>query len=175
MISAESLSRLYRPGAAPAPTPDAWLAIVACMDHRLTPETRLGLRRGDAYVIRNAGGRVTDDVVRSLIVATHVLGVNECVVIHHTDCRMMHLSEARVRSDVEQRLHLDASELELLAFTDLDDCVHADVTALRMSPWLAADLPVAGFVADIEHGTFELVVDEPLSRLPICHDKKGLT
>ncbi len=171
MISAESLNRLYRaPGGRLTPDgpdqPSVWLAIVTCMDHRLRPERSLGVGIGDAHVIRNAGGRASDDALRSLIIARSLLGVNEIVVIHHTGCRMMTFTDEQLRDDLNQELGVDVSAIEFLSFTDASGSVRADVERIRESPLIPDYIAVSGFVCNTENGHLEQIVADPLSDIP---------
>src|ERR687885_1546537 len=106
---AESFDR----GDLPMP-PARKLAVVTCMDARLHPEKFLGLNIGDAHVIRNAGGRVSDDALRSLIISSHLLGTNEYIVIHHTDCGMLTFTNDDLRGKLAQETGEDASHIDFL-------------------------------------------------------------
>lgn len=171
MISAESLNRMYgASGGRLAPgesdRPQVWLAIVTCMDHRLRPQRSLGVATGDAHVIRNAGGRVSDDALRSLMIAWSLLGVNEFVVIHHTGCRMMTFTDEQLRHDLHQKFGIDASEVEFLPFTDLGSSVRADVERIRKSPFIPDHIAVSGFVCNTKNGHLEQIVADPRSEIP---------
>jgi carbonic anhydrase len=129
------------------------LVIVACMDARLDVEESLGLRTGDAHVIRNAGGLVTDDVIRSLIVSMELLGTNEIVVIEHTQCGLHGVDEAALRARVAEdagRLPDDVS-IAFGGFGDLEQNVRAQVGILRGHPLLPR-VPVHGLVFDVSTG-----------------------
>src|SRR6476659_10400260 len=97
--------------------PARGVAIVACMDARLHPETFLGLDIGDAHVIRNAGGRASDDALRSLIISNRLLGTNEYLVIHHTDCGMLTFSNEELRQRLAEETGADASEFDFMPFS----------------------------------------------------------
>jgi carbonic anhydrase len=126
------------------------LAVLTCIDSRIEPLTMLGLRPGDAKILRNAGARVTPDVLRTLILATHLLGVDRVMVIAHTDCRMTG-NEADVHAAVRDAGGPDTSELDFLATEDQSATVRADVELLRTSPYLA-HVRVGGFRYDVGTG-----------------------
>lgn len=132
------------------PAPLSGLAIVACMDARLDVEETLGLRTGDAHIIRNAGGLATDDVIRSLIISQQLLGTDEIVVIGHTRCGLLEADEDALR----ERLALSTGQrlrLEFGSFTDLETSVRASVERLRAHPWLKP-VPVHGLIFDVSTG-----------------------
>jgi carbonic anhydrase len=126
------------------------VAIVACMDARLDVEEALGLRTGDAHIIRNAGGLATDDVIRSLVISQHVLGTEEVVVIGHTRCGLLGADETAIRESLAaatgQRLDIDFG-----SFDDLDVAVRSSVDRLRSHPWIKP-LAIHGLVFDVDTG-----------------------
>jgi carbonic anhydrase len=126
------------------------VAIVACMDARLDVEEALGLRTGDAHIIRNAGGLATDDVIRSLVISQHVLGTHEVVVIGHTRCGLLGADETALRDSLAaatgQRLDIDFG-----SFDDLDAAVRSSVERLRSHPWIKP-LDIHGLVFDVDTG-----------------------
>jgi len=126
------------------------LAVLTCIDSRIEPLTMLGLRPGDAKIMRNAGARVTDDVLRSLVLASHLLGVDRVMLIAHTDCRMTG-NEEDVHVAVREAGGPDTRELELLVSNDQEATVRADVESLRSSGYLA-HAQVGGFRYDVETG-----------------------
>ena len=126
------------------------LAVLACMDARVTVEDILGLRPGDAHVIRNAGGLATDDAIRSLVVSQHLLGTEEVIVIEHTGCGMLTFSDDAVRRDIAARTGVEV-DLSLGAFEDLDANVRVQVDRIRKHPWIK-DVPVHGLVYDVTSG-----------------------
>jgi len=128
------------------------LAVVTCMDTRLDVYALLGLHLGDAHVIRNAGGRVTDDVLRSLIVSIEVLGTTAVAVIQHTDCGMAKTTDDELRAMVRERRGADPSPVHFLTIDDHGDTIRADVDALRASPFLPTDLDIRGFLYDVHTG-----------------------
>jgi carbonic anhydrase len=127
------------------------LAIVTCMDARIEPLRQLGLGLGDTHLLRNAGGRVTDDVLRSLMVSTAALGVREVAVMQHLSCGMGKLSDAQLREKVLETTGFDPGALEFLSFTDIEASVRADVERVRNHPGVAAER-VIGLVYDVATG-----------------------
>ena len=136
--------------------PMSGLAIIACMDARLDVEEALGLRTGDAHVIRNAGGLATDDAIRSLIISQRLLGTDEILVIEHTGCGLLNVDEAGLtdRLALESGVRLD---LELGAFSDLRSNLVAQVERIRDHPWLR-HVPVHGLIFEVETGRLHEVV-----------------
>ncbi|MDH4141154.1 MAG: carbonic anhydrase [Chloroflexota bacterium] len=133
--------------------PLSGLAIVACMDARLDVEEALGLRTGDAHIIRNAGGLATDDVIRSLIVSQQLLGTNEVVVIQHTGCGLHGADEDALRDSLGASVGVDAGEIrvDFGSFADLQANLLAQVAVLREHP-LLLDVPVHGLIFDVATG-----------------------
>ena len=133
------------------------LAVIACMDARLDPARILGLEVGDAHVIRNAGGVVTDDEIRSLAISQHLLGTEEIVLIHHTDCGMLTISDEefgdRLESETGERPHWRAH-----AFKDLDENVRDSIRLIRESPFVPHTERIRGFVYDVKSGELRQVV-----------------
>lgn len=144
-------ARAFKEGGKPAP-PARRVAILTCMDARLHPERFLGLEIGDAHVIRNAGGRASDDAIRSLIVSSHLLGTRQYLVIHHSDCGMVTLSNDHLRNKLAAETGADASHIDFLPFSDPEESVRDDVQRIRESPFIPTDISVAGFVYDVETG-----------------------
>jgi carbonic anhydrase len=143
-------SRFANAGLAAAPA--RRLAVVTCMDARLDPAKFLGLADGDAHVIRNAGGLVTDDALRSLIISHWHLGTQEAVVIAHERCGLLTFSDQEFQRELEQKTGQDARGIDFLAFDDLDGAVRASVSRVRESPFLPDSFGVAGFVYDVDTG-----------------------
>jgi carbonic anhydrase len=125
--------------------------VVTCMDARLLPSRFLGLEEGDAHVIRNAGGRV-QDALRSIVISQRLLGTNEVLVIHHTDCGMQTFKNEDLYAKVEQDLGADASGIDFLPFPDLEQSVRDDVEFLKSSPLVPDDISIRGFVYDVKSG-----------------------
>src|SRR5712691_9941768 len=128
--------------------PSRHFAVVTCMDRRLDPVRFLGLEDGGAYVIRNAGGLVTDDALRSLVISHWLLGTREAVVIAHTDCGMLTFT-----NDVlHERLPPEGRDVDFLPFPDLEESVRSSLRRIRESPLLPDDFRVSGFVYDVHSG-----------------------
>ena len=141
----------FNKGALPMP-PAKHIAVLTCMDTRLDPEKFLGLDIGDAHVIRNAGGRASDDAIRSLTISSHLLGTNEYVVIHHTDCGMLTFSNEDLQGKLAEEHGVDASNIDFLPFDDLEQSVKDDVAQIRESPYIPQGIAVRGFVYDVRTG-----------------------
>ncbi|NJD29672.1 MAG: carbonic anhydrase [Chloroflexi bacterium] len=130
--------------------PGRKLAVLACMDARLTVEDVLGLRTGDAHVIRNAGGLATDDALRSLVISQQLLGTEEVIVIEHTGCGMLTFQDAEVRRGLVARTGHDL-DLAFHAFPELEANLREQVERIRSYPWLK-DVPVHGLIYEVETG-----------------------
>lgn len=137
--------------------PTRRVAVVACMDARLRPEDALGLSLGEAHVVRNAGGRVTDDVVRSLMLSSAVLGTREAVVIHHTDCGLLGATNDELRKRVAEITGQDVSATDFLPFDDAEGTLIDDVRAIEGDARLAFD-DVTGLLYDVRTGRLREVV-----------------
>ena len=131
--------------------PERPVAIVACMDARLETGALFGLREGDAHVIRNAGGVVTDDVIRSLTISQRLLGTREVMVIHHTDCGMTKFSAAELRDAIESETGV-RPRFAMKTFADLEGQVRRSVARLEESPFLPHKQAIRGFVYEVETG-----------------------
>ncbi len=130
----------------------AGVAIVTCMDSRIDPLSMVGLAPGDAKILRNPGGRVTDAALVALVLGVALLNVQRILVVQHTRCAMASASEAEIQERVGQRLGHDASWLTVGAITDQRQALRADVRRVRSHPLLPADVEVAGFVYDVDTG-----------------------
>lgn len=146
----------FTQGHLPMP-PARKVAIVTCMDARLHPEKFLDLEVGDAHVIRNAGGRVSEDAIRSLVISQRLLGTQEIVVIHHTDCGMLTFSNADLAAKIRQDLGVEVGERDFLPFPDLEQSVRDDIATLRASPLIPSDIPVSGAIYDVRTGVLQRV------------------
>ena len=137
--------------------PARQVAVLVCMDARIDPAKVLGLTEGDAHVIRNAGGRASDDALRSLAISHELLGTREVVVVHHTDCGMLTFTNDQLRQRLQDRLGADASGIDFLPFDDLHQSVRDDVATIRTSPLVPDDVVVSGFVYDVRTGRLQRV------------------
>jgi carbonic anhydrase len=120
------------------------------MDARLTVEDALGLRTGDAHIIRNAGGLATDDAIRSLVISQHLLGTEEVIVVEHTGCGMLTFEDEPVRDQIASATG-ETVDLPLHAFDDLEANLRAQVERIRSHPWVK-NVPVSGLVYEVESG-----------------------
>lgn len=141
----------YTKGKLPMP-PSRHVAVITCMDARLHPEKFLGLQEGEAHMIRNAGGRASDDAIRSLVISQQLLGTNEVVVIHHEDCGMLTFTNEQLREKVQKDLKASAAGVDFLPFTNLEQSVRDDVARLRSSPLIAKGIPIGGYIYDVHTG-----------------------
>jgi carbonic anhydrase len=141
----------FTKGELPMP-PGRHAAVLVCMDARIDPARALGLEEGDAHVVRNAGGRASDDAIRSLVISYKLLGTREFLVVHHTDCGMLTFSNEHLRDQLKRDLGADASAIDFLPFGDLDQSVRDDVATIRSSPLVPQDITVRGFVYDVGTG-----------------------
>jgi carbonic anhydrase len=137
-------------GDLPVP-PGRKLAVLACMDARLDPAKILGLNEGDAHVIRNAGGVVSDDALRSLAISQNLLGTEQIVLIHHTDCGMLTFTDDEFAQKLEDETG-ERPEWRVHTFRDLDENVKESIETIRNSPFVPRTDDVRGFVYDVETG-----------------------
>jgi carbonic anhydrase len=154
LANAQRFADGFGQGALPMP-PATHVAVVACMDARLDPQAVLGLELGDAHVIRNAGGVVTDDVIRSLAISQRLLGTSEIILIHHTDCGMLTFRD----DDVKDQIAADTGirpPFALEAFPNLDADVRQSIARIHASPFLQHK-NVRGFVYAVDKGTLREV------------------
>jgi carbonic anhydrase len=140
----------FASGGLPMP-PARQVAVLACMDARLNPYGILGLHEGDAHVIRNAGGVVTDDAIRSLTISQRLLGTREIILVHHTDCGMLTFSDDEVKAAIEADTGL-RPHFALEAFKDLEEDVRQSLRRVKASPYLLHKDAVRGFVYDVNSG-----------------------
>jgi len=153
-------ARDFRHGHLPMP-PARRVAILTCMDARIVPSGALGIKEGDAHVIRNAGGRARD-AVRSLVISQRLLGTTEVAVVHHTDCSMLTFSNRSLRDKVQADLGQDTGEFDFLPITDLDESVREDIEFLEATQLLNPDTLIRGFVYDVRDGRIrEVPVESP--------------
>jgi carbonic anhydrase len=136
------------------------LAVVTCMDSRIEPLQMLGLSKGDAKILRNAGGRVTDDVLRTLVLATHLLGVDRVMVVEHTDCRMAKVNEQQAHAAILELSGTDTRSLEFHTIPDQQSTLERDVQRIRSFPYLPSDLAVVGGLYDVASGRLRITVPQ---------------
>ena len=154
----EKFVQTYDP--ARATTPATYkLAVVACMDYRIPLEQAFGLGPGDAYIIRNAGGVVTEDVIRSLLVAHYKLGVEEVLIVNHTRCGMQTFRDEDLREELRRQCGTDSVAPEQFhAFGDVEDHVRRQIQRIQSHPWMPRHLPVTGSIYDVQTGKLSVVV-----------------
>ncbi len=129
------------------------LAVIACMDARLTIEEILGLETGDAHIVRNAGGLVTEDALRSILISHYLLGTQEFMIINHTDCGMLTFKDEELRARLREETGTAAvSPTHFHAFDDLEANVREQIEKLRSHPWIPKEVPVRGFIYDVKTG-----------------------
>ena len=134
--------------------PNKPLVVLTCIDARLHPEAFLGLGVGDAHVVRNAGGRASDDALRSIVISAQILGTRECMVIHHTDCGMLTFTNEAAR----EMLGPAATDVDFMPITDVEESTREDVATIRANPLMPDDLAVSGWVYDVKTGRLSSVV-----------------
>lgn len=129
------------------------LAVLACKDARLSVREMLGLAAGDAHIIRNAGGIVTEDALRSLIISHHLLGTREFMIINHTDCGMLTFKEDDLRARLRHTSGVDAvAPARFYSFSSLEDNVREQIQKVRSHPWIPEEIHVRGFIYDVRTG-----------------------
>ena len=137
--------------------PKTKVAIVTCMDSRLHVAPALGLALGDAHILRNAGGRVTDDMIRSLVISQQQMGTREIVVLHHTDCGAQTFQNEEFQEHLKTELGADVSGQDFLPFQDVEESVREDMQLLRESPLIPDDVVISGAVYDVDTGSMREV------------------
>jgi carbonic anhydrase len=137
------------------------LGVVTCMDTRIDPLSILGIRVGDAKIVRNAGGRVTPDVLRSMVLATSLLGVTRIAVMHHTGCALAGITDSQVLADLSDEQRRQLSETAFLAMPDPDAALAEDVRALRTFPGMPAGVEVEGWRYDVHTGRIARLIRGP--------------
>jgi carbonic anhydrase len=146
--------------------PRRHVAVLACMDSRILFEHCLGLRPGDAHMIRNAGGIATDDAIRSLIVSHHLLDTKEFIIINHTDCGLLKVKEDDLRAKLADKMGTDAREpAHFYAFDDLEANVREQIGRVKSHPWIPKNIPVRGFIYDVKTGRLREVEEERRSKV----------
>ena len=157
VANSEQYAARFDKGDLPLP-PATHAAVVACMDARLNPYGLLGLSEGDAHIIRNAGGVVSDDVIRSLAISQRLLGTTEIVLIHHTGCGMLTFHDDEVKAQIEADTGL-RPPFALEAFSDLDGDVRQSIARIKASPFVPHKDAIRGFVYEVETGRLREVGD----------------
>lgn len=130
---------------------DPRVALVLCMDARIDPWRAFGLHVGEAHVIRNAGGRLSD-ALRSIVISQTMLGTQAVAIIHHTECGMTTFTDASIRQRLREEREAIADNVAFLPFTDLEQSVRDDITLYRLSPLLRQDIELRGFIYDVNTG-----------------------
>jgi len=134
------------------------LAILACMDARLTVEQILGLKTGDAHIVRNAGGIVTEDALRSLLISHYLLGTQEFLIINHSDCGMLTFKDEELRGKLQEQTGTAAiAPGQFHAFSDVEENVRQQVQKLKSHPWIPKQIPIRGFVYNEKTGRLKEV------------------
>ena len=138
--------------------PKTKVAIVTCMDSRLHVAPALGLALGDAHILRNAGGRITEDMLRSLVISQQQLGTREIVVLHHTDCGAQTFQNKDFQEHLKRELGVDVSDQDFLPFQDIDESVREDMKLLQESPLIPDDVVISGAVYDVDTGSMRQIL-----------------
>ena len=134
------------------------LAIVTCMDSRIDPLRVVGMKPGDAKILRNAGARVTEDVLRTLVLATHLLNVSKILVMPHTDCRMASGTEEEVHEAIRRSSGVDTRSIEIRTVKDQRAALEIDVLRIKSFPFLPKEIEVMGAIFDVKSGKLERVL-----------------
>ena len=128
------------------------LAIVTCMDSRINPLSVVGMKSGDAKILRNAGGRVTEDVLRTLVLATYLLGVERILIMPHTNCRMAQVDDVEIHREIDTKYGIDTSEIEFKTVPDQRQALIEDVQKVRSYRLINKDVIVGGAIYDVATG-----------------------
>ncbi|MET3633841.1 beta-class carbonic anhydrase [Streptococcus porcorum] len=147
----QNFARVFPNGHIPTP-PRKEVAIVSCMDARIHVAQIFGLSLGDAHIIRNAGGRVTDDIIRSLVISEQLLGTKEIIVMHHTDCGLHKKDNQALWTNLAPVLGDDVKSVDFLPFEDIETSVTDDVLLLKNSPLIPKDIVISGAIYDVDTG-----------------------
>ncbi|MBA3702786.1 MAG: carbonic anhydrase [Rubrobacter sp.] len=146
----EEYASTFDKGDLPMP-PGKQIAVVTCMDARLSPYVMLGLQEGDAHVIRNAGGVITDDEIRSLVISQRLLGTHEIMLIQHTDCGMLTFTDDELKQQIHEEVGMKP-HFSMESFSDLDENVRQSIARIKSSPFIPNKESVRGFVYEVETG-----------------------
>ena len=138
-------------------TPSKKIAVLSCMDARISIKDILGLKLGDAHVIRNAFGIATDDAIRSLIISHELLGTEEFIVINHTDCGMLKFKDEELQKKISEKFNIDASSLKFYTFPNLEDNVKEQIKKIKSSPFFP-NVPVHGYIYDVKTGKLKNIM-----------------
>jgi carbonic anhydrase len=156
----QDYAQSFHLGNLPMP-PSRKLAVVACMDARLTIEPMLGLKTGEAHIIRNAGGLITEDALRSLVISHQLLGTREFMIVNHTDCGMLTFHDEELRERlIRETGGVPVAPSSFGAFDNVEENVRRQILKLRVHPWIPREIPVRGFVYDVRSGKLSEVVAE---------------
>lgn len=131
------------------------LAIITCMDSRINPLSVVGVRSGDAKILRNAGARVTEDVLRTLVLATYLLNVDRILVMPHTDCRMAQSDESTLHDEIQKQHNVDTRSIEFKVTKDQENALKADIESIRIYPLLREGVSVIGAIYDVKTGKID--------------------
>jgi len=153
--NAERYAQSFNKGDLPMP-PGKHVAVLACMDARVNPYGILGLSEGDAHVIRNAGGVATDDAIRSLVISQRLLGTQEIILIHHSDCGMLTFTDDDVKAQIQSDTGIKP-HFALEAFPDLEQDVRQSMARIKASPFIPNKNNIRGFIYEVEKGTLREV------------------
>ena len=146
----EEYAKTFEKGNLPIP-PAKSVAVVTCMDARLSPFVMLGLSEGDAHIIRNAGGVITEDEIRSLVISQRLLGTEEIMLIQHTDCGMLTFTDDEVKEEIQDEVGIKPG-FAMESFSDLDENVRQSIARIKTNPFVPHKDAVRGFVYDVETG-----------------------
>ena len=146
----EAYAESFEKGDLPLP-PARGVAVVACMDARLDVHKMLGLEEGDAHVIRNAGGVITDDEIRSLAISQRLLGTSEIILVHHTDCAMLTFTDDELKAQIQEDVGVKP-HFSMESFSDLEEDVRQSIRRIQASPFIPSKDSVRGFVYEVETG-----------------------
>ncbi len=146
----EAYAESFEKGDLPLP-PAKGVAVVACMDARLNVYGMLGLQEGDAHVIRNAGGVITDDEIRSLAISQRLLGTREIILIHHTDCGMLTFTDDELKAQIQEEAGIKP-HFPMESFSDLEEDVRQSIARIQASPFIPNKDSVRGFVYEVQTG-----------------------
>src|SRR5690349_3883903 len=147
----EKYSKVFTDGNLPLP-PSRKVAVLACMDARILVDQVLGLKIGEAHVIRNAGGIATDDAIRSLIISHELLGTKEIIVVNHTDCGMATFKDEDLQKSISEKYNEDATNIHFHAFESIEDNVKNQVKRIRSVAFLSEIVSVSGLIYDVSNG-----------------------